>query len=195
MGETPNHLTPIFVNNTELFPDSKNIIQIPYSSFSNLTATAINTTSVAGYDWTKPFPGRAIDGHEAHLYVTPDVPLPDEIVQNSTTTLSALTFSIPSSMTNSSTDLPLKMDPSWYICRHIFISTKERARTFAVEGKGCDFLETSCRLVLVNSLTKRWGSKDGTTMCSSLALDPIPASCSDTFGLSRQDVLGNSPFL
>ncbi|UNI22489.1 hypothetical protein JDV02_008375 [Purpureocillium takamizusanense] len=188
MGETAGHLSPVYLDNIDNFLNASNVIQIPYSDFGK--AATINTASIDGYDWTKPFPGSAVEGHEAHLYVTRDVPVPDDLSKNSTTTVSALTFSIPASMTNSSARLPVDMDPSWYICRHLFVSTNEQARKSVAEGNNCDFLDDTCRLDLINSLTRRWGKEDGPVMCSARAADSIPASCYDSFGHSRQDVIG-----
>ncbi|KAE8162608.1 hypothetical protein BDV40DRAFT_264728 [Aspergillus tamarii] len=115
------------------------------------------------------------------------MPLSESIVQNATTVLSSLTFGIPDSM--SSSGQPLAMDPSWYICRHVFISTKPEVK-LAVEGSSkCDFLSQACQADLTTSLTQDWGKAADGTMCSALGFDPIPRSCQESFGFARQDVM------
>lgn len=189
MGQVASELCPIFVNNTEFLVERSNIIRIPYDTSEWTSPASIYTTTFSGYDWTKPFPGVAIAGHTAHLYVRHDIPIPETIVQNSIMSISSLSFSIPTSMTSSF--LTYKTDPSWYIYRHIFLSTKQNARETVVEGRNCSFLGEPCRVDLIKSLTQDWGRADNSTMCSSLAFDPIPASCWDSFGYTRQDVIGN----
>ena len=190
MGQNSStHLSLVYADNIEFFPNVSNIILIPDTSFGDTTSKY--STSTTGYDWTKPFPGVAITGHEVHLYMTQDVPIPETIVQNSTTTISSLTFSVPESMSKPYFAFE-PMDPSWYICRHIFISTKEQARRAVGEGKGCGFLGDSCHADLIESLTKDWGLADDSAMCSALGFDPIPESCWDSFGHARQDVIGTS---
>lgn len=78
----------------------------------------------------------------AYLEVSHEMPLPASVVENATTVLSSLTFEIPDSMRSGVRALP--MDPSWYICRHIFISTKPEVKQ-AVDGDGkCNFLPHTC---------------------------------------------------
>ncbi|POR35822.1 Uncharacterized protein TPAR_03985 [Tolypocladium paradoxum] len=193
MGQKPSHLSPVYVDNVEFFVNASNIIYIPFANVSTAfnTPASVNKTSVPGFGWTKPFPGSSVkDGHEVHLTVAHDVPVPEHIVQNSTTALSSLTFSIPGSM--SGKDGPLPMDPSWYICRHIFISTKPQARQAVERGDNCGFLSDKCHADLRSSLTKNWGEADDLVMCSSLAFDPIPESCRDSYGHARQDVMGSN---
>ncbi|KND86424.1 hypothetical protein TOPH_08950 [Tolypocladium ophioglossoides CBS 100239] len=116
------------------------------------------------------------------------MPMNETIVQNATTVLSSLTFGIPDGMIMSC-GRPLPMDPSWYLCRHIFISTNPEAKKVVDGGNGCSFLSQDCLADLVLGLTKDWGTVDNATMCSRLIYDPIPPSCVGSFGYSRQDVL------
>ncbi|GAM42378.1 hypothetical protein TCE0_044f16297 [Talaromyces pinophilus] len=113
--------------------------------------------------------------------------LPESIVENATTVLSSLTFGIPDSM--SSGGQPLPMDPSWYICRHVFISTKPEAKLAVDGGSKCGFLSETCQADLKASLTQDWGNAADGTMCSALGFDAIPPSCQNSFGFARQDVM------
>ncbi|KAL7943801.1 hypothetical protein V8C42DRAFT_358984 [Trichoderma barbatum] len=82
----------------------------------------------------------------------------------------------------------LPMDPSWFICRHIFIATDLAMQQSAARGK-CGTLSKTCTDDLRSVLTKDWGKVNDDYMCSGLMFDPIPESCISTFGFSRQDVL------
>ncbi|EEP79267.1 predicted protein [Uncinocarpus reesii 1704] len=181
--------SPVFKDYGEFFMNSSNILTVPYQ---NVTAAfrvpvAINSTAINGFDWTQPYPGSRIDGHTANLQVAQEMALSASLVENATTVLSSLTFGIPDSMT--SRGHPLAMDPSWYICRHVFISTKPDAKQAVDGGSKCGFLSQSCRADLKTSLTQDWGQAADGTMCSALGFDAIPRSCQASFGLARQDVM------
>ncbi|KAL7923816.1 hypothetical protein ACQKWADRAFT_325559 [Trichoderma austrokoningii] len=182
-------VSPIYVDYSEFFVNYSNILTVPYDSIINASKTpvTINSTAIDGYDWTQSYPGSHKDGHMAYLEVSHEMPLPASVVENATTVLSSLTFEIPDSMRSGVRALP--MDPSWYICRHIFISSKPEVKQ-AVDGDSkCNFLPHACQVDLKISLTQHWGKADNNTMCSTLSLDAIPPSCRDAFGYARQDVM------
>ncbi|KAL7902431.1 hypothetical protein HDV63DRAFT_410161 [Trichoderma sp. SZMC 28014] len=182
-------VSPIYIDYGEFFLNHSNILTVPYDSILTAfkTPVTINSSAIEGYDWTQSYPGSHTHGHMAYLDVSLEMPLPASVVENATTVLSSLTFEIPDSMQSGGRALP--MDPSWYICRHIFISTKPEVKQ-AVKGDGkCNFLPHTCQVDLKTSLTQNWGKADNDTMCSALGLSAIPPSCRDTFGFARQDVM------
>lgn len=135
---------------------------------------------------TWPWPGGDIvDGHSVYLTVAPEVLTDPAVVVDATTVLSSLTFGIPHSMVSGGKALP--MDPSWYICRHVFITTKPETKKSADGGDGCGFLEQACLADLESILSNDWGKTDNNTMCAQLAFDPLPESCGSSFGYARQD--------
>ncbi|KAF7585362.1 hypothetical protein BBP40_011114 [Aspergillus hancockii] len=80
----------------------------------------------------------------------------------------------------------LAMDPSWCICRHVFISTRPEVK-LAVDGSSkCNFLSQAD---LKTSLTQDWGKVANGIMCSALGFDAIPPICQDSFGFAHQDVM------
>ncbi|KNG88143.1 hypothetical protein ANOM_003350 [Aspergillus nomiae NRRL 13137] len=181
--------SPVYIDYNELFINSSNILAVPYENVTAAfkTPVSIYSTAVDGFDWTQPYPGSRKDGHTVYLEIAQEMPLSESIVQNSTTVLSSLMFGIPDSM--SSGGQPLAMDPSWYICRHVFISTKPEAKLAVDSGSKCDFLSRTCQDDLRTSLTQDWGKAANGTMCSALGFDPIPPSCQGSFGFARQDVM------
>jgi hypothetical protein len=188
--------SPVYIDYGEFFINSSNILSVPYGNVTAAfkTPVAINSTATGGFDWTQPYPGSRIDGHTAYLEIAQEMPLSASIVENATTVLSSLTFDIPDTM--SSDGQPLAMDPSWYICRHVFISTKSEAKLAVDGGNKCNFLSDTCNTDLKTSLTQDWGKAANGTMCSALGFDPIPSSCQDSFGFARQDVMDfDSEFL
>ncbi|KAK2038863.1 hypothetical protein LZ31DRAFT_477881, partial [Colletotrichum somersetense] len=140
-----------------------------------------------GLDWTKPYPGSTVDGFEAHLRIANDVPWPAKIAANTTTEVTALTFSIPEPLMDRSRGLPKPMDPSWFIYQHYFVSARLDP-TEAVD-RGCGFLSDECRADMETSPTRHWAEEDPDIPCSALILDPVPVSCQDTLGLVRGDVV------
>ncbi|KAF7157661.1 hypothetical protein CNMCM5623_002035 [Aspergillus felis] len=187
MGSALN--SPIYIDYGEFFLNSSNILAVPYGDVTAAfkAPVAVHSTAIDGFDWTQPYPGSHRDGHTAYLEVAQEMPLSASIVQNATTVLSSLTFGIPDSM--SSGGQPVAMDPSWYICRHVFISTKPEAKRAVDGGSKCDFLSQACQADLKTSLTRDWGKAADGTMCAALGFDPIPPSCQDSFGFARQDVM------
>jgi hypothetical protein len=187
MGSLLN--SPIFIDYGEFFMNGSNILSVPYQNVTAAftTPVAINSTTVNGFDWTQPYPGSSKDGHTVYLKVAQEMALPESIVENATTVLSSLTFGIPDSMISGSQ--PLAMDASWYICRHVFISTKPEVKLAVDGGSNCGFLSNTCQADLKASLTRDWGNAADGTMCSALGFDPIPPSCQDSFGFARQDVM------
>ncbi len=89
---------------------------------------------------------------------------------------------------------PKAMDPSWFVCRHVFISTKPEVKQAVDGGAGCSFLSSACQDDLKTGLTKGWGQQDDAFLCGALPLDSIPHSCVDSFGYARQDVMGLCSF-
>ncbi|KAH8878781.1 hypothetical protein GQ53DRAFT_673477, partial [Thozetella sp. PMI_491] len=49
------------------------------------------------------------------------------------------------------------IDPSWFVCRHVFISTKPEVKQAVDRGAGCSFLSSACQDYLKAGLTKGWG--------------------------------------
>lgn len=188
--------SPFYIDYGELFINSSNILSVPYENVTTAfkKPVSINSTATDGFNWTQPYPGSRIDGHKTYLEIAQEMPLSASIVEDATTVLSSLTFDIPGSM--SSDGQPLAMDPSWYICRHVFVSTKPEAKTAVDGGSKCDFLSKTCQADLKTSLTQDWGKAANGTMCSALGFDPIPSSCQDSLGFARQDVMAfDSEFL
>ncbi|KAE8365721.1 hypothetical protein BDV27DRAFT_156603 [Aspergillus caelatus] len=181
--------SPVYIDYNEFFINSSNILAVPYEDVTAAfrTPVANYSTAIDGFDWTQPYPGSRRDGHMTYLEIAQEMPLSASIVENATTVLSSLTFGIPDSM--SSGGQPLAMDPSWYICRHVFISTRPEAKLAVDGGSKCDFLSQACQADLKTSLTQDWGKAAEGTMCSALGFDPIPPSCQETFGFARQDVM------
>ncbi|EHK43109.1 hypothetical protein TRIATDRAFT_34746 [Trichoderma atroviride IMI 206040] len=180
--------TPAFLDNGEFFMDQGNVIQMNWPNVSDAFSThvAMASASFPGWDWTRPWPGGdMVDGHSVHLTVAPEVLTDPAVVVDATTVLSSLTFGIPDSMVSGGKALP--MDPSWYICRHVFITTKPEAKKSADRGHGCGFLEQACLDDLEFILSNGWGKTDNNTMCAQLAFDPLPESCGSSFGYARQD--------
>ncbi|KAK1239407.1 hypothetical protein MKX07_008895 [Trichoderma sp. CBMAI-0711] len=180
--------TPAFLDNGEFFMDQGNVIQMNWPNVSDAFTkpVAMASASFSGWDWTRPWPGGdVVDGHSVHLIVAPEVLTDPAVVVDATTVLSSLTFGIPDSMMSGKKALP--MDPSWYICRHVFITTKPEAKKSADEGESCGFLEQACLDDLTTLLASGWGTADNNTMCAQLTFDPIPKSCGDSFGYARQD--------
>ncbi|KAB8211039.1 hypothetical protein BDV34DRAFT_220209 [Aspergillus parasiticus] len=181
--------SPVYIDYNEFFINSSNILTVPYENVTAAfkTPVATHSTVIDGFDWTQAYPGSHRDGHMTYLEISQEMPLSSSIVENATTVLSSLTFGIPDSM--SSGGQPLPMDPSWYICRHVFISTKPEAKLAVDGGNKCDFLSQTCQADLKTSLTQDWGKAADGTMCSALGFDAIPPSCQDSFGFARQDVM------
>ncbi|KAK2590718.1 hypothetical protein QQS21_011589 [Conoideocrella luteorostrata] len=182
--------SPIYIDNAEFLMKGSNILSVPYGNVTDAfkAPVSINSTALDGFDWTQPYPGSRRDGHMAHLEVSREMPISASVVEDATTVLSSLTFSIPDNMSDS-LGHPLAMDPSWYICRHVFISTKPEAKAAVDGGRKCDFLSQACQTDLKADLTKDWGTAADGPMCSALIFDAIPPSCGDSFGFARQDVM------
>ncbi|KAL6824505.1 hypothetical protein J3E69DRAFT_366971 [Trichoderma sp. SZMC 28015] len=183
------NFTPVYLDNTEFFMNSSNVVNLSWPKVSEAFVKPLTShvISFPGYDWTEPYPGSIIDsGHTMGLMISYDFVM-DEITWNkSTTVLTGLTFNIPKSMKSNGKALP--MHSSWYICRHIFISTNAAIKKSGDENT-CDELSLDCKNDLAAALTNNWGYKNGNSMCSQRIADPIPQSCVGTFGFSRQDIL------
>lgn len=117
---------PIYIDNAVFLANASNIVKVslPVLQAGLQQPNPSDSATVDGFDWTRPFPGETISGHEAHLRVAYDVPIPEDVVENSTTAVTSLAFSISDSMMQSDKNIAKAMDPSWYICRHFFIGTK-----------------------------------------------------------------------
>ncbi|KAL7956984.1 hypothetical protein V8C34DRAFT_315285 [Trichoderma compactum] len=155
--------TPVYSENTEFFMNVVNLswLIVSVASVKLLTSHVI---SFPGYDWTEPYPGSIIDeGHTLGLMISDD-------------------FSVKSN------GKALPMHPSWYICRHIFISTNAAMKKSG-DRNTCDGLPSDCKNDLAAALTNDWGYKNADSMCSQRIADPIPQIRVGTFGFSRQGVL------
>jgi hypothetical protein len=181
-------MSPIYLDNIEFLSDSGNLANISFPQLKSALATAnsTNETTYDGFDWTKAFPGSKISGHKSHLRIAYNQAISTAQVDNSTTAVSSLTFSVPGSMLDNGT--PKAMDPTWTICRHIYVSSIANAT--AGTGDSCGFLAPQCVTDLKGTLTQGWMTTDNSTLCSGLTFDAIPASCVGTFGFARADVAG-----
>jgi hypothetical protein len=110
-------------------------------------------------------------------------------VHNSTTTVASLSFSVPQAMMGKD-GVPKAMDPSWYICRHIYGSSKIDPTVGATSDDSCSFIPPRCTADVRGNLTKGWMTTDDSTPCSGLGFDAIPESCWDSFGFVRAEVSG-----
>jgi len=179
----------IYTDNQEYLADfggNVNNISFPLLQQATLRPNATDNTTFTGYDWTAPYPGKAVAGHSVHLRTAYDIPLPDSVVWNASTTVTSLTFGVPDALM-AKPGTPKAMDPSWYICRHIFVSA---LTNITKPDHACNFLGAQCKADLTTQLTGNWGVEDPSTMCAGLAFDSLPASCVNTFGIARMDVIG-----
>ena len=192
-----SNLSPVYKDNVEAIANVSNIIYLEWDQLKKALSepASANKSSIGGFDWTKPFPGESIEGHSMHLTVAHDVPVPEDMVEDATSSVTSLTFSVPDSLTGDDDQSLAEMDPSWYICRHIYISTKAEARESVSNGKGCDFLPKQCQDDIRGNLTQKWGKVDSDFMCGSSIFESLPRSCTDSFGSARADVLGEHVFL
>lgn len=183
------NFTPVYLDNTEFFMNSSNVVNLSWPKVSEAFAKPLTShvISFPGYDWTEPYPGSIVDeGHTMCLMISDDFFTDEAAGNKSTTVLTWLTFNTPKSMKSNGKALP--MHPSWYICRHIFISTNAAMKKSGDENT-CDALPLECKNDLATALTNDWGYKNEGSMCSQRIADPIPQSCVGTFGFSRQDIL------
>lgn len=184
--------SPYYLTDGQFFMNGSNIVTNNWSSISTTfwNPVATNSTPITGYDWTKAFPGSALSGHSINLTLSQEMHISEDIVENATTVLSSLTFGTPAGIMVDQYQ-PKTMDQSWFVCRHVFISTKPEVKQVVDGGAACSFLPSTCQTDLKTSLTQDWGQLDATYMCGALAFDPIPSSCVDSFGFARQDVMGS----
>ncbi|KAK7697353.1 hypothetical protein SLS64_013651 [Diaporthe eres] len=124
-GEAGQSVAYMYLDDVEYMAASSNVVPMSLSTLEDafVQTKPSDSSGFSGYDWTQPFPGEAIDGFDARLRIAYDVPVPDSVVQNSTSTVTALTFSNPPSMMGE-TNVTKPMDPSWFICQHLFVSDK-----------------------------------------------------------------------
>lgn len=188
-GEPGQSVAYMYLDDVEYMAASSNVVPMSLSTLEEafVQTKPSDSSGFSGYDWTQPFPGEAIDGFDAHLRIAYDVPVPDSVVQNSTSTVTALTFSNPPSMMGE-TNVTKPMDPSWFICQHLFVS--EKPGTTGGIDHNCGFLPPTCLQDLKSGLTEDWGKSDPSTPCSGQVFDAVPLSCQDALGVSRADVLG-----
>lgn len=182
----------IYTDAVQYLSDSSNInnISLALVQAGLGRPNATDNATMSGFDWTKPFPGSPITGHAAHLRVAYDVPLPRDVVQDSTTTVTSLTFSIPDAMMKAP-GTPKAMDPSWYVCRYFYVSNKPDPT--APVDHTCGFLGSQCLADLRAAMTSGWGSLEADYpgyMCAGLSFDATPASCDGKFGRARADIIG-----
>ena len=182
--------SPYYLTDGQFFMNGSNIVTGDWTNLSTafVNPVATHATPITGYDWTKPFPGSALSGHTVNLTIAHEMHISADVVEDSTTVLSSLTFGTPASIMADSSQ-PKAMDQSWYVCRHVFISTDPAVKQKVDGGAGTSLLPAACQTDLKTSLTQDWGTLDATYMCGALGFDSIPASCVDSFGFSRQDVM------
>ncbi|KAH6714317.1 hypothetical protein BKA61DRAFT_481645, partial [Leptodontidium sp. MPI-SDFR-AT-0119] len=182
--------SPYYLTDGQFFMNGSNIVTGDWTNFSAafVNPVATHATPITGYDWTKTFPGSALSGHTVNLTIAHEMHISADVVEDSTTVLSSLTFGTPASIM-ADTAQPKAMDASWYVCRHVFISTDPAVKQKVDGGAGTSLLPAACQTDLKMSLTQDWGTLDATYMCGALAFDSIPASCVASFGFSRQDVM------
>ena len=182
--------SPYYLTDGQFFMNGSNIVTGDWTNLSTafVNPVATHATPITGYDWTKPFPGSALSGHTVNLTIAHEMHISADVVEDSTTVLSSLTFGTPASIMADSSQ-PKAMDQSWYVCRHVFISTDPAVKQKVDGGAGTSLLPAACQTDLKTSLTRDWGTLDATYMCGALGFDSIPASCVDSFGFSRQDVM------
>ncbi|UKZ46014.1 hypothetical protein TrVGV298_000211 [Trichoderma virens] len=185
-----NNVSSVYLDNVDFFINTSNMVNLSWPDVSEAFAKPLmlNSFPISGYDWTQPYPGKGlVDGHGVRLSITDDFTIDDRRdVENSTTILTSLTFSIPEHMRRNGKALP--MDPSWYICRHIFISTNPEAKKSADRGK-CGTITQECANDLAADLTWDWGYANDDSMCSQRIGHPIPNNCVGSLGYSIQDIL------
>ncbi|KAF6803168.1 hypothetical protein CSOJ01_11083 [Colletotrichum sojae] len=163
----------IYYDNQEFLANSSNLAKISWTEVeAAFQHTAhVDVASYKGSDLTKPYPGTAVQGSQAHLRIANDVPWPADFATNQTTEATALTFSLPGSLMDESRGLPKPTTPREAV------------------GHGCGFLPAQCRADMETSLTGSWTLDDPDVPCSALLLDPVPVSCEDSLGLIRGDVI------
>ncbi|PKK42489.1 hypothetical protein CI102_13623 [Trichoderma harzianum] len=184
------NFAPVYLDNTEFFMNSSNIVNLSWPKVSEAFVKPLTShiISFPGYDWTEPYPGKSFveEGHTMGLMISDDFFMNETAGNKLTTVLTGLTFNIPKGMKSNGKALP--MHPSWYICRHIFISTNAAMKKSG-DKNTCDALPSDCKNDLAAALTNDWGYKNEDFMCSQRIADSIPQSCVGTFGFSRQDIL------
>ncbi|KAJ3960375.1 hypothetical protein N0V92_002981 [Colletotrichum tropicale] len=190
LAAADDSMTYIFFENQEFLANGSNVARISWSEIEGAFQhpDQADLATFGGLDWTKPYPGSSVDGFEAHLRIANDVPWPDSVGKNLTTEVTALTFGLPAVLMDPGKTLPLPMDPTWFICRHYFVSARPNP-TEQIDH-ACGFLSAECRADLETSLTGNWFQEDPDVPCSALILDLVPVSCQGTLGLVRGDVIG-----
>ncbi|KAH9203510.1 hypothetical protein DL95DRAFT_418984 [Leptodontidium sp. 2 PMI_412] len=126
--------SPYYLTDGQFFMNGSNIISGNWNNISNtfLTPVATHSTPITGYDWTKPFLGSALSGYNVNLTISQEMHISEDIVEDATTVLSSLTFGTPESIMLDQAQ-PKPMDQSWFVCHHVFISTKSEVKK-AVDG-------------------------------------------------------------
>ncbi|MBE3047660.1 hypothetical protein IMZ48_35135 [Candidatus Bathyarchaeota archaeon] len=175
---------PIWFDNVEEMSNPDNFAMVPWAPLKDRydDPDLFDSLEHGGYDWTQPFPGSKLDsGFVASLLVVDEIPLPAELGGfNETTAVSTIKHSIPETLMDG--DVPKKMDASWTVCRHYFITTNV---TDTQGDHECAFIPEQCREDLVKELTVDWLTEEQTA-CSRMTPDPIPESCWGDLGFSRQ---------
>ena len=77
----------------------------------------------------------------------------EDIVEDATTVLSSLTFGTPASIMIDQMQ-PKAIDQSWFVCRHVFISTKPEVKKAVDSSAACSFLPSTYQTDLKTSLTQ-----------------------------------------
>jgi len=184
--------SPYYLIDGQFFMNGSNIVTSDWINIFNAfwSAVATKSTPITGYDWTKAFPGTSLSRHSVNLTLSQEMHISEDIVEDATTVLSSLSFGTSAGIMVDQAQ-PKTMDQSWFVCRHVFISTKPEVKQAVDGGAACSFLPSTCQTDLKTSLTQDWGQLDATYMCGALVFDPIPSSCVDSFGFAHQDVMSS----
>lgn len=136
--------SPVHLDYTEFFMNSGNIEMFDYANvtkgFQNSICTNVSVYSAP--DWTQPYPGTILNGFTARLNISSEI-AGNSSAENLSTVMASLTFGVPYSLLLSSGE-PKAMDPSWSVCRHVFVSTKPSVQNAIRIGGGTRVL--LCRL-------------------------------------------------
>jgi hypothetical protein len=192
-AENFNITSPVYWNNSEDFMYSSNRQDIPIPILqSSLNVPNVSTETIFdGFDLTKPFPGTKISGFKAHLRASYDVTISNGTVNDETTSLSAITFGVPSVLIEKGGTIK-NWDPSWFICRGLYVSLLTNLTESQKKDDQCGFISSECSTDLRKEYTKNWmrDPKISRFPCAETLGDTIPRSCSNWFGAASADVIG-----
>jgi hypothetical protein len=165
--------------------------EYPSEPLRLLRTPNISTTyNYKGYDWTEPYPGQEVNGHQIHFRVAYDVPIPETLGKNSSTAITSITYSVPDSMM-AKDDEAKSIHPSWYICRTVWVSLHRNVPASLKKDGSCDYLPNECIATLQKRLVHDW-MEQKTHSCSVPSGAALPESCMKDFGIGTAWTLGPS---